>query len=118
VRFLFLWSIRRDLRAVSCALLIRSCSWSNSRTHSCLLPHDNTIDLCARLPQFLENFSGYLMARLPVSGVTISAPLRSEWELGEVLEQLCPEVSFDKIQIHKIYIDIGRLHASRRANPE
>jgi hypothetical protein len=27
-----------------------------------------------------------------------------------VLEQLCPEVSFDKIQIHKIYIEIGRLH--------
>lgn len=50
------------------------------------------------------------MARLPVSGATISSLVRSETELGEVLGQLCPEVTFEKVENHDIYVELGRLH--------
>jgi hypothetical protein len=58
----------------------------------------------------LGNSDGDLVARLPVSGATITTPVRSETELGEVLGQLCPEATFEQAEIHEIYVELGRLH--------
>jgi hypothetical protein len=49
------------------------------------------------------------MARLPISGVTVSTPLRGEADLREVLAELCPEGDFSESDTKEFYRRLGRI---------
>jgi hypothetical protein len=49
------------------------------------------------------------MARLPISGVTVSTPLRREADLQQVLVELCREGDFSESDAKKFYSRLGRI---------
>jgi hypothetical protein len=49
------------------------------------------------------------MPRLPTSGASVMTPCREESELGRVLSELCPGITFDEAIVHKYYMTLASL---------
>jgi hypothetical protein len=49
------------------------------------------------------------MPRLPTSGASMMTPCREETELGRVLSELCPGITFDEALVHKYYMTLASL---------
>jgi len=52
---------------------------------------------------------GIAMPRLPTSGASVMTPCREESELGRVLSELCPGITFDEAIVHKYYMTLASL---------